>query len=373
MLSLRLKLSLVFVLVALVAVLVVALLVDEAVRSEFHLYCTSLCEMAGVDCMGTSSAAALESTYIDAISDSLRRAALIAGLAALGLAILFSRLLINPLNELKASARRIRDGDLSRRVELQSDDEIGEVAAAFNDMARQLESNEKARRQLLADVVHELRTPLSIIQGNLEAWRDGVVQATPEEIGPVHDEAVLLARLITDLRDLSLAEAGQLDLTKETTDLGALFAAVVESYGQRAALQGINLTFMPEEAPLLASADPGRMRQVLRNLLENALQHTPRDGAIEVTMVASPPSFISVSVRDTGSGIPPEDLPHVFEHFYKADRSRDRRRSGSGIGLAIVRQLVEAHGGTVHATSAPGVGSTFTFTLPEGAGEPPAE
>jgi len=364
MLSLRLKLSLVFVLIALVAILVVALLVDDAVRSEFHRYCAGLCEMAGIDCMGTEPATVLEHAYLDAISDSLWRATLVAVLAALGLAILFSRLLIGPLNELKVSARRIRDGDLSRRVELHSDDEIGEVAAAFNDMARHLEANEEARRQLLADVVHELRTPLSIIQGNLEAWRDGIVAATPGEIAPVHEEAVHLARLITDLRDLSLAEAGQLDLAREMTDLTALAGAVVESYSQRAASQSVALTFTSGPGPLYASADPGRIRQVLRNLLDNALQHTPRGGAITVSVEAAPESLVSVSVRDTGSGIAPEDLPHVFEHFYKADRSRDRSRSGSGIGLAIVRQLVEAHGGTVRVSSTHGAGSIFTFTLP---------
>ena len=365
MLSLRLKLSLVFVLVTLVAVLVVALLVDDAVRSEFHLYCANLCEMAGIDCMGTSSAIALQDTYLDAISNSLWRAALIAVLAALGLAALFSRLLTGPLNDLKSSARRIRDGNLSHRVSIASDDEIGEVASAFNDMARQLESNENARRQFLADVVHELRTPLSIIQGNLEAWRDGVVAATPEDVVPVHDEAVLMGRLITDLRDLSLAEAGQLGLTKEITDIGALASSVAETYVPRAASLGIELRYesTPKEA-LRAAADPGRIRQVLRNLIENALRHTPRGGSVCISATRIADSTVSVTVRDTGAGIPSEHLPHVFEHFYKADRSRDRSRSGSGIGLAIVRQLVEAHGGSVHAMSEPGAGSTFVFSLP---------
>ncbi len=365
MLSLRLKLSLVFILVTLVAVLVVALLVDDAVRSEFHLYCSNLCEIAGVDCMGTSSVAALQNTYLDAISDSLWRAALIAVLGALGLAALFSRLLTGQLNELKTSARRIRDGNLSHRIKVTSDDEIGEVAAAFNDMASQLETNEEARRQFLADVVHELRTPLSIIQGNLEAWRDGVVAATPEDVVPVHDEAVLMGRLITDLRDLSLAEAGQLKLTREITDVGALVSSVVETYNPRAASMGIELRYESErEKPLPAEADPGRIRQVLRNLIENALRHTPQGGSVCIKAARTADSTVSVTVRDTGTGIAPEHLPHVFEHFYKADRSRDRSRSGSGIGLAIVRQLVEAHGGSVYAMSAPGAGSTFVFSLP---------
>ncbi len=369
--SLTLKLSVLFVLVSLVAVLVVALWVGRTVESEFAAYCKQVCldasceaHMGGNGPRGRPVTGDLEAAYLDAIRTSLWQAALVAGIIAIGLAALFSRLITGPVNSLKVSAQRIRDGDLSQRVTPQTRDEIGELAVAFNSMAERLEENEKRRRQLLADIVHELRTPLSIIQGNLEAWQDGVVAPTHETIAPVHEEAVLLARLITDLRDLSLAEAGQLSLQREIVDIAALVSSITTTLREWTASQNIRIDLeSPDDAPRVW-ADPIRIGQVLRNLLDNAIRHTPRGGVIEVTIERKPDSFITISVRDAGSGIAPEDLPHVFEHFYKVDPARERSRSGSGIGLAIVKQLVEAHGGSVSVESTQGSGSVFTFMLP---------
>jgi len=376
--SLTLKLSILFVLVSVIAVLVVAVWVGQRVESEFDAYCVRACAAAtgnghatgeDDDCLVITPAGTLETAYLDAIRDSLWQAALVAGLAAMGLALLFSRVITNPVNHLKASVQRIRDGDLSQRVRLDTDDEIGDLAAAFNSMAAKLEENEQGRRHLLADVVHELRTPLSVIQGNLEAWQDGVVAPTPDAIAPVHEEAVLLSRLITDLRDLSLAEAGQLSLTRESVDLSELVASVVATYHNRAVAHGIHVELVAPGATLPpVDIDPVRIRQVLRNLMDNALRHTTAGGSISVSMTPDTDRLVRVDVTDTGSGISPMDLPHVFEHFYKADPSRDRSKAGSGIGLAIVKQLVEAHGGHVSVVSAPGKGSTFTFTLPISAG-----
>jgi two-component system sensor histidine kinase BaeS len=373
--SLRLKLSLLFLLVALVGVLVVALWVGTTVETGFDAYCRS-CGMVGgsgaegEECEGARAVGVLEQTYVDAIHSSIWRAALIASLAALVLAYFFSRLITGPINILRDSARRIRDGDLSQQVRVKTDDELGELAVAFNDMAHQLDAKERGRRQLLADVVHELRTPLSIIQGNLEAWRDGVVTPTADAIGSVHDEAVVLSRLITDLRDLSLAEAGQINLALEDVDIVQLVASTVASSQDRARHAGIALTVSPDEQTKMTYADPGRIRQVIRNLLDNALRHTPHGGHINVSITTDRDGSVVVSVADTGTGIAAVDLPHVFEHFYKADQSRERSRSGSGIGLAIVKQLVEAHGGHVRAESAQGQGSTFTITLPTRPGGP---
>jgi len=367
--SLRLKLSVLFLLVALVVVLVVALWVDTTVETGFDAYCRS-CGMDGAlgaedeECEGARAVGVLEQTYVDAIQSSIWRAALMAGLAALVLAFFFSRLITGPINTLRDSARRIRDGDLSQQVEVETNDELGELAFAFNDMAHQLDAKEQGRRQLLADVVHELRTPLSIIQGNLEAWRDGVVKPTPEAVGSVHDEAVALSRLITDLRDLSLAEAGQLNLSLVETDISQLVVSVVTAAQERARSLGISLAVRARENDMLAMIDPGRIRQVVANLLGNALRHTPHGGRVDVTINSSSPGAVKIAVVDTGPGIAPEDLPHIFEHFYKADRSRERSKSGSGIGLAIVKQLVEAHGGQVTVESVEGHGSTFTVTLP---------
>ncbi|TFH36671.1 MAG: HAMP domain-containing protein, partial [Dehalococcoidia bacterium] len=358
--SLTLKLSLLFTLVALIAALVVAIWVGTTARTEFDAYCAQSCDM--VECLaeGTGSdeqladVGSLQQGYFDALQSSLWWAALVAGILAVGLAILFSRLITGPVNALKASAQRIREGDLTQRVPPGPDDEIGDLAAAFNSMAEQLETTETGRRQLLADVVHELRTPLSIIQGNLEAWQDGVVAPTPESIAPVHEEAVLLSRLITDLRDLSLAEAGQLTMTRETTDISGLATSTLAPYHERATAQGVALLLdVPKEPLPPANIDPGRIRQVLRNLIENALRHTPQHGTVRVSALTGPRGFVLIQVSDTGTGISHEDLPHVFEHFYKADPSRERGRGGSGLGLAIVKQLVEAHGGSVHVESEP--------------------
>ncbi len=371
--SLTLKLSLLFVLVSVIAVLVVALWVGHRVETEFDTYCMGACAATGNgpnadaddNCVISATTDSLETAYLDAIRNSLWQAALVAALAAFGLALFFSRLVTNPVNNLKASVQRIRDGDLSQRVALTTNDEIGDLASAFNSMAQRLEENEQGRRHLLADVVHELRTPLSIIQGNLEAWQDGVVAPTPAAIEPVHEEAVLLSRLITDLRDLSLAEAGQLSLTRESVDLSTLVRSVIASYQDRADAHGINLSMdLTEGGVPQVNIDPVRIRQVLRNLLDNALRHSATGGSIKLSAVEEPGGFVRVEVADTGSGIAPGDLPHVFEHFYKTDPSRDRSKSGSGIGLAIVKQLVEAHGGRVAVESEPGKGSTFSFTLP---------
>ena len=368
-LSLRVKLSVLFLLVALFVVLVVALWVDTTVETGFDAYCRS-CDMGTMsgatdeECEGARAVGVLEQAYVDAIQSSIWRATLIACLAALVLAFLFSRLITGPINNLRDSARRIRDGDLSQRVDVETNDELGELAVAFNDMAHQLDTKEEGRRKLLADVVHELRTPLSIIQGNLEAWRDGVVNPTPEAIASVHDEAVVLSRLITDLRDLSLAEAGQLHLHREETDLPQLVTSVVTASQERARSLGITLRLQAEDAAASAMVDAGRIRQVVANLVDNALRHTPRGGRIDVEVQNTSRGEINVRVADTGPGIAPEHLPHIFEHFYKADQSRERSRSGSGIGLAIVKQLVEAHGGHVAVESDVGQGSVFMVTLP---------
>ena len=374
--SLSLKLSVLFTLVALIAALVVAVWVGTTARTEFDTYCSQTCspncEADGPQGQGgavggnqMAAVGTLEQAYLDALQSALWTAALVAGLVAVALAVVFSRVITGPVNAIRASAQRIRDGDLSQRVPPGPKDEIGELASAFNGMAEQLEKNETGRKQLLADVVHELRTPLSIIQGNLEAWQDGVVAPSPEAIAPVHEEAVMLSRLITDLRDLSLAEAGQLSLSRESSDISALARSVVAAYRERVGSHNIDLAVdIPEASLPLVDVDPVRIRQVLRNLLDNAIRHTPSGGAIKLTVGHGASGFLRVEVSDTGSGIAAEDLPRVFEHFYKVDPARERSRSGSGIGLAIVKQLVEAHGGSVAVQSELGKGSVFTFTLP---------
>ena len=378
--SLSLKLSLIFVAIALVAVGIVAFWVNHAVNTEFYHYCQQPCdcELCTLDDssfggLGQGSQSddptiafisADERAFLDGVNNSLWLAILMAVLAAVILGLVLGRVITRPMRRLILTARGIAAGDFSQRAPQKSKDEIGELSAAFNNMAEQLDKKEEGRRQLLADIAHELRTPLSIIQGNLEAWLDGVITPTSEQVTSVHDETVLLARLVTDLRDLSLAEAGQLRLHQVPTYLADLISAELSSFESRIHEKQISLRCdLPLDLPLVF-IDGGRIRQVLSNLISNALRYTPVGGAIKIGADSTSPGWVTVCVSDTGSGIYPEDLPHIFDHFYKADRSRHRGHGGTGIGLAIVKQLVEAHGGRVWVESQPGEGSSFCFTLP---------
>jgi len=364
--SLSVKLAILFVLVALVAVGVIGFWVNYSVQTEFSSYYQQL-PHGGQGPSGRGGPGimmgVLEQAFLRAFGNSLWLAALVAILIAVVLGLIFSKLVTAPIKQLTLSARNIADGDFSKRVKQKNRDEIGELSTAFNSMAEQLEKKEQNRRQLLADVAHELRTPLSIIHGNLEAWLDGVIPPTLEHIASTYDETVLLFRLITDLRDLSLAEAGQLKLQRIPLQLNEVieqeFSRIESSYKEKQL--SINLD-VPVSLPVV-SVDRDRILQVLHNLLDNALRHTTAAGTIKIKASLDSPDWITVCVSDTGSGISPTDLPHVFDHFYKADQSR-HHRYGSGIGLAIVKQLVEAHGGKVWVESELGKGSSFYFTIP---------
>jgi signal transduction histidine kinase len=268
------------------------------------------------------------------------------------------------VKRLTLAAQKVAAGDLEPRIEVKSQDEIGQLAVAFNQMAGALARDRELRRNLIADVTHELRTPLSVLQGNLEAMLDGVLPTNPEEIASLRDETALLARLVSDLSMLSLAEAGQLKLERIPTDLGALISRSIEPLRLQAESQGINLTAEISPGLPLTNVDSDRIEQVVRNLVGNALRYTPGGGSITVRANPGASGFIQVQVQDTGTGITKEDLPYVFDRFYRAEKSRNRSSGGSGIGLAIVKQLVEAHGGKVWAESAPGKGAVFSFSLP---------
>ncbi len=268
-----------------------------------------------------------------------------------------------PLGDLVDAARRVEAGDLDLHVRPRGARELRALARAFNAMLDRLRQNEVQRRQLLADVTHELRTPVAVLQGNLEAMVDGVYSADAAHLGPLLEETRLLSRLIDDLRTLSLAESGVLELHREPTDLGVLLGEVIAAFRAQAETGGVVLRGdIPDDVPL-AEIDPLRLREVLINLTTNALRHTPPGGEVRIA-VAAPPGSLRFMVTDTGTGIAPEDLPHIFERFYKTADS-----TGSGLGLAIARNLVLAHGGEIEAESAAGRGTTIRFTLPMG---PPA-
>lgn len=267
------------------------------------------------------------------------------------------RRLIVPLGDLIEAAESVEAGNYSGRVKLRGPRELRSLARAFNSMSARLESSEEQRQQLLADVTHELRTPLTVVQGNLEALLDGVYPADAQHLAPILDETRVLSRLVDDLRTLSIAEAGALTLHREPTDIGALVTDSVASF--RAQADGAGVVLITEAATLpQADIDPVRLREVLSNLLANALRYTPRGGSVRVSATASD-GRLRIAVRDTGPGIAADALPHVFDRFYKSDESR-----GAGLGLAIAKSLVVAHGGEISATSEPGQGTEMRLTLP---------
>jgi signal transduction histidine kinase len=282
---------------------------------------------------------------------------------ALVIGALLARGIARPLRQLTAASRSIAAGNLDVRVPVRSEDEVGELAAAFNHMAADLARTEEARRQQTADIAHELRTPLTVIQGHLEALADGIFPADMEHIEPVLEQSQLLGRLVQDLRTLSLADAGRLALTPVPTDVGDWARRVVAGFRSIAADQDVALTLELDNDLPPAEIDSERMAQVLSNLLDNALRHTPAGGQISVA-VETDADGIAVAVTDTGPGVPAEQLPHLFQRFWRGDPSRSRRTGGSGLGLAIAQRIVEEHGGQIEAENAPGTGLRVRFTLP---------
>lgn len=303
-----------------------------------------------------------EQVFVSAVTRSLLVGVLVGGGVAVALAMAFARGILRPVGALTAAARRMERGDLSQRVAVGSRDEIGQLAHAFNAMADGLAGTEQLRRTMVTDVAHELRTPLTNLRGYLEAVRDGVTEPRPQVIESLYEEAMLLSHLVDDLQDLTLSESGRLILHREPVDAQALLTSAALALRPRACNAGIDL--IVDIAPCLprVDADPQRIGQVLRNLVSNAVHYTSPGGTVTLS-ARRRDDVVLLEVRDTGCGIAPEHVPNVFERFYRADPSRARSTGGAGIGLAVVKQLVEAHGGTVGVTSTPGEGSCFSFTL----------
>lgn len=304
-----------------------------------------------------------EFRFLGALRRATWAAALTGVLAAVLLGVLVARRVTAPLRALSEAAGRVGRGDLSPRVPVPDDEDLGGLARAFNTMTADLSRLEESRRHLAADIAHELGTPLAVLQANLEGMLDGVVETTPERLAALHTQVRLLSRLVDDLRDLSLAQAGRLVLDRQPADLAAMvqdvLAALLPYAGERrVALRTEVAAGLPQ-----ARLDRDRMLQVIHNLLDNAIRHTPAGG--EVTVGLAPAADgLRLWVRDDGPGIPPEEVERVFDRFYRLDASRTRASGGTGLGLAIVRALVEAHGGRVWVESRPKAGSTFVVSLP---------
>jgi signal transduction histidine kinase len=309
------------------------------------------------------SLSAIEQQFNSSVSRSLIIAIMVAGLVGLLLSLLLSRSILRSVDELISAARGMEKGDLSQRVSVRSKGELGELASAFNAMAEGLTRLEQLRQNMVTDVAHELRTPLSNVSGYLEALRDGIVDPTPEMIASVHEEAMMLNRLVDDLQELAMAEAGQLKLVRQPVSVKLVAEKSVQSLKSQADEKDVKIKInFPDDLPLV-EADAERMGQVLRNLLNNAITNTPSGG--EITIQARiVDSQVEISVQDNGLGISAEHLPYVFERFYRVDQSRTRSTGGAGLGLAIVKQLVEAQGGQVGIDSQVNVGTRITFTSP---------
>lgn len=283
---------------------------------------------------------------------------------ALVISSIVSTRVVRPVRALAQAAQRIAGGSGSARVSVRGTDELAHLAHAFNEMAASLEHAEHVRRQLLADVAHELRTPLATVESYVEALADGVLSPDAENWGAIRSETARLGRLVEDLQRVSRAEAHQLELHPALTDPGGLVNNSIRAARPAFATKNVTLeTTIPSVLPAI-DIDSERIGEVLANLLTNALRHTPPQGTVAVA-VARQPDLVEITVADNGEGIAAEHLERIFERFYRVDPARARASGGTGIGLAIVRAIVEAHGGTVEASSeGPGRGATFTVRLP---------
>jgi two-component system sensor histidine kinase BaeS len=274
-----------------------------------------------------------------------------------------ARSITAPIRQLDSAVKQVAGGDLSATVPVTTGDEIGNLASGFNSMTAKLRSNDTLRRRFLAGVAHELRTPLTILKANLEGVRDGVIESTTDQVASMTEEIDRMTKLVGDLRDLTLLEAGQLKLDKAAIDLNETVGNVVLRVNPLAAGQGVAIEADLAGGLPLVQGDVVRMTQVLDNLLLNAVKYTEPGGQVRVKSGRSG-ALVTIEIIDNGAGIAAEDLPHIFEHFYRADPSRAKASGGSGLGLAIVRQIVDAHGGNIEVESRPGHGSRFIVSLP---------
>jgi signal transduction histidine kinase len=313
-----------------------------------------------------------EQNFLSKINLYLWAAGIIAVVVALLLALLLTKQITLPVRALTKGAQRVAGGDLKYQVKTDSKDELGELALSFNQMAASLDKLEQSRKRLTADIAHELRTPLTVIEGTVDGMMDGVFKPDKEHLNWIKEQTALLTRLINDLRDLSMAESGQLKLNLDNIDIVDIISRKLSHVSVLAKEKNVGLKLVADDNLPLIKADAERTEQVIANLLSNAIRHTPAGGTITVTIQKAAKDktdkavkdFLQVSVSDTGEGIPPEHLPFVFNRFYRVESSRYRESNETGLGLAIVKQMIEAHGGKVWIESTAGVGSTIFLLLP---------
>ncbi|MGW1675807.1 sensor histidine kinase [Saccharopolyspora sp. NPDC002376] len=332
--------------------------VDAARREQLGGYVSPAAQLFITKSGGNQAATDLSTVGISRIAWT----ALAVLVVTVGLTAMAASRLVRPIDAITAAARRMGGGDRSARVRTSARGEIGELAATFNAMSEQIERTEQQRKTMVSDIAHELRTPLVNVRGWLEATQDGVATLDEPLVASLLEETLLLQRLVDDLQDLALADAGNLHVHPEPVHLGALLEQVAAAHRSRAEADGVGLTATVDGDPDL-SADPTRLRQALGNLVSNALRHTPAGGRVEVRARLVDDEVL-IEVSDTGVGIDAAALPHVFDRFWRAEKSRGRHGGGSGLGLAITHHLVDAHGGSIGVRSTVGVGTTFSIHLP---------
>ena len=376
--NLRAKLTLAFALVAVAAVGLTSLLTLLAAQgTQNRLAEMMLTHMRAVGSAGTANVDMGGMTGLPTMSDilgdsgraeiaGLRTTALISALVAGALAIaaaaFISSRLTAPLGALADATDRLEKGERGMRIKAMGGDELGRVTEGFNRLVAGLEHQETLRREMVADVAHELRTPLSVLRSKLEAMQDGLLEPDQAKLAVLHDETMLLGRLVEDLRTLSLAEGGGLDLRLEQTRIELLLERTRDAFTSRATDAGVHLRLESVPDNLTARLDADRITQVLHNLVENAIRHAGK-GQIEIG-AASEPGGVRVWVRDHGLGLSDAATEKVFERFYRADPSRSRATGGSGLGLAIAKAIVQAHGGRLEVSNHPQGGAVFTLHLP---------
>jgi two-component system OmpR family sensor kinase/two-component system sensor histidine kinase BaeS len=312
--------------------------------------------------------AQFEERFLERINAASLAAAAISGSVALVLALLLAYFLIQPVNVLIGATEKIAHGDLSYRVAIKKPKELARLGATFNAMAGELEQADLRRKNLTSDIAHELRTPLAVQQAHLEALADGVFALTKENLDPIQEQNSLLTRLVEDLRLITLADAGELQMDLQPVDMRALVSSVVEQFSAKAKEKLIAIQ-TDLQACRTVQADPQRLQQILHNLLQNAVRYTPEKGVITI-QVACSQHKLTCSVRDAGPGIPLASLPFIFDRFYRAERARAKADGGTGLGLAIARNLAQAHGGSLTARNHPQGGAEFILTLPLGSTAP---
>ena len=306
----------------------------------------------------------LEQNFLDQVNLGLLWTLLAAVLVVSLLSLLVSGSLTRPIKALTTASRNLAEGKRTQLVEVSSSDELGELGTSFNRMSLEIESAERLRKQMTADVAHDLRTPLTVIGGYVEAARDGALELTPERLDVLGLEVNRLNRLVSDLRTMSQSDSGELLISREAVEPAGLLTKISEVFRLQAEQKGISLKVEAAEGLPTLYGDEGRLMQVLENLVANAIRHTPNGGEINLGVSEAKNSTLLFSVADSGEGIPAEELPLIFERFHRVDKSRHADSNQSGLGLAIARAIVEAHGGRIWAESKPGKGTTIRFEIP---------